>query len=64
MSSASPKIAGLSDKYVVKTPIEAAPGKSYTGFIKGEIILLINAIKPNSENNPDMAPAITAIAMI
>ena len=37
VSSASPKIAGLSDKYVVKTPIEAAPGKSYTGFIREKL---------------------------
>ena len=64
MSSARPRIAGLSDRYVVMIPREAAPGRSYSGFISGVIALFTSAMTPNSERAPETAPAMTAMAMI
>ena len=63
-SSASPKIAGLSERYVVIIPTDAAPGRLYNGFISGVIALFKSAITPNSESAPESAPAMTAIAII
>ena len=44
---------------MVTTPTDAAPGRPYTGRMKGLSIRFISDTRPNSENSAEMAPMMT-----
>ena len=62
-SSARERMAGLSDRNVVTTPRDAAPGRLYRGTISGLSSRLARDTTPNSENRADTAPISTQIAV-
>ena len=56
-------MAGLSERKVVTTPREEAPGMPKIGFISGWSRRFSSDTKPNSDIRPEMAPMMTQMAV-